>query len=74
MGSYYTLYTLVYNWFYVQNATKTPVLVGLNRLQQNFYFMWFGPFFFGLAIIGNQLRLWSVKIRPKTGPNQTFKH
>ena len=48
MGSYYTLYTIVYNWFYVWNTAKIPVLAGLNKLQQIFCLSslgWFGPVF-----------------------------
>ena len=33
MGSYYTLYTIFYNLFYVPNIIKIPVLIG-------FYLLW----------------------------------
>ena len=33
MGSYYTLYNIFYNLFYVPNTIKTPVLIG-------FYLLW----------------------------------
>ena len=68
MGSYYTLYTIVYNWFYVWNTTKIPVLVGLNRTEFSFYEVWTS--FFGLAIIGNRLQLWTKKL-DQTGPLNT---
>jgi hypothetical protein len=65
MVGYYTLYIMIYNWFYVQKTVKIFVLISFNSLRPNFTEMWFGPVFcgpvrsglLGLAIIGNRLRL-----------------
>ena len=35
MGSYYTLYTIFYNSFYVPNIIKTPVCYNFRRLSQS---------------------------------------
>jgi hypothetical protein len=73
MLGYYTLYIMVYNWFYVQKTVKIFVLISFYSLRLNFTKMRFGPVFadrsglLGLAILGNRLPVF----RPKnwTGPD-----
>jgi hypothetical protein len=66
MVNYYTLYTIVYNWFYVLNSMRRPVLVSLNWFEPLWTgFLWFSLVFWGLTIIGNQLQLWFVPMGQK---------
>ena len=82
MGSYYTLYTIFYNSFYVPNIIKIPVLISFYSLWQKlkktgldrFNQLW--SWFFDISELGNWLRLpiahfW-VKKPDQTRPANTI--
>ena len=52
MVGYYTLYIMIYNWFYVQKTVKIFVLISFNSLRLNFTEMRFGPVWTGFLRSG----------------------
>ena len=52
MVGYYTLYIMIYNWFYVQKTVKIFVLISFNLLRPNFTEMRFGPVWTGFLRSG----------------------
>ena len=75
-GTYYTLYTIVYNWFHVKkNKKKYNFLCVMTKCDLNRK-NWFWSWFFDIGVLGNRLWLpkanfWGKK-QDRTGPANTI--